>query len=152
MLHDRIKECRLRAGLSQAQLATRLGVSRQAVTKWESGRVAVPRDGSSSVSRRTRHRCTEVPGPEAMPGATRRGRAGAPAPGPGIQISGVSKSFSLRGGKQLLALQDTDLHTDKGSFLALLGPSGCGKSTILRILAALDPPSSGTALVDGNTP
>lgn len=38
MLHDRIKECRLRAGLSQAQLATRLGVSRQAVTKWESGR------------------------------------------------------------------------------------------------------------------
>ncbi len=53
MRHDRIKECRLRASLSQAQLGTRLGVSRQAVTKWESGRVAVPRDGSSSVSRRT---------------------------------------------------------------------------------------------------
>jgi NitT/TauT family transport system ATP-binding protein len=72
--------------------------------------------------------------------------------GTGIQITGVSKSFSLRGGKSLLALQGTDLHTDKGSFLALLGPSGCGKSTILRILAALDHPSTGTVLVDGETP
>ena len=56
--------------------------------------------------------------------------------GTGIQISGVSKSFALRGGRSLQALQNTDLHTDKGSFLALLGPSGCGKSTILRILAS----------------
>ncbi len=72
--------------------------------------------------------------------------------GTGIQITGVSKSFSLRGGRSLLALQDTDLHTEKGSFLALLGPSGCGKSTILRILAALDHPTSGTALVDGESP
>ena len=72
--------------------------------------------------------------------------------GTGIQISGVSKSFSLRGGKSLQALQDTDLHTDKGSFLALLGPSGCGKSTILRILAALEHPTTGSALVDGQTP
>ncbi|PPG37438.1 ABC transporter ATP-binding protein [Pseudoclavibacter sp. RFBA6] len=72
--------------------------------------------------------------------------------GTGIQITGVSKSFDLRGGTSLLALQDTDLHTDKGSFLALLGPSGCGKSTILRILAALDHPTAGSALVDGQTP
>ena len=72
--------------------------------------------------------------------------------GTGIHIAGVSKSFALRGGKSLLALQDTDLHTDKGSFLALLGPSGCGKSTILRILAALDHPTKGAALVDGQSP
>ncbi len=72
--------------------------------------------------------------------------------GTGIQITGVSKSFALRGGKSLLALQDTDLRTEKGTFLALLGPSGCGKSTILRILAALEHPSTGTVLVDGETP
>lgn len=84
--------------------------------------------------------------------------AGAPVPshegtgGTGIHITGLSKTFSLRGGKTLTALQDTDLHTEKGSFLALLGPSGCGKSTILRILASLEHPSTGVALVDGETP
>lgn len=75
-----------------------------------------------------------------------------PLAGTGIQITGVSKTFPLRGGKTLTALQDTDLHTEKGSFLALLGPSGCGKSTILRILAALEHTSSGEVLVDGQTP
>ncbi|NLZ57792.1 MAG: helix-turn-helix domain-containing protein, partial [Corynebacterium sp.] len=40
MLHQRIKECRQRAGLTQSQLAAQMGVSRQAVAKWESGRGA----------------------------------------------------------------------------------------------------------------
>ena len=53
----------------------------------------------------------------------------------GIQLSGISKVFGS-GSKAVTALKDTELHTDQGSFLALLGPSGCGKSTILRILAA----------------
>lgn len=35
MLSDRIRELRKRAGLSQDALAERIGVSRQAVTKWE---------------------------------------------------------------------------------------------------------------------
>ncbi len=35
-LGERIQSCRKRAGLSQEQLAERLGVSRQAVSKWES--------------------------------------------------------------------------------------------------------------------
>jgi NitT/TauT family transport system ATP-binding protein len=72
--------------------------------------------------------------------------------GTGIQITGLSKTFALGGGKTVTALQDTDLHTEQGSFLALLGPSGCGKSTILRILADLEHPSAGEIRVDGKTP
>ena len=76
--------------------------------------------------------------------------------GTGIQVTGLGKTFrstgKVRGGRSVTALQDAHLHTDQGSFLALLGPSGCGKSTILRILAGLEEPSSGEAIVDGKTP
>ena len=71
--------------------------------------------------------------------------------GTGLQISALNKVFTS-GRKSVVALQDADLHTDQGTFLSLLGPSGCGKSTILRILAGLDEPTSGSTRVDGKSP
>ncbi len=81
----------------------------------------------------------------APPAATR------PAGGTGVHLQGLTKTFGT-GRRQLQALTDVTLHTDRGSFLSLLGPSGCGKSTVLRILAGLEQPTGGTALVDGMTP
>ena len=75
----------------------------------------------------------------------------ATASGTGLHISGLHKTFSV-GRKEVVALDNANLHTDKGSFLSLLGPSGCGKSTILRILAGLENPTSGTTRVDGKSP
>ncbi len=66
----------------------------------------------------------------------------------GISLQGLSKKFTM-GRASVTALSDTDLGTPKDSFLSLLGPSGCGKSTILRILAGLETPTSGVALVNG---
>ncbi|PRA80027.1 ABC transporter ATP-binding protein [Microbacterium sp. MYb66] len=69
----------------------------------------------------------------------------------GFSLRGLTKTFG-RGRGTVTALSDVSLETGRGELLALLGPSGCGKSTILRILAGLDEPSAGEALVHGEDP
>ncbi len=48
-----------------------------------------------------------------------------------------------------VAVEDLSLRVAEGEFLVLVGPSGCGKSTVLRCVAGLERPTSGTIILNG---
>jgi NitT/TauT family transport system ATP-binding protein len=74
-----------------------------------------------------------------------------PAVEAGLLVSDVTKEFVL-GRQRVVALSHVNTRIPHSGFLSLLGPSGCGKSTMLRILADLEQPSSGTVLMHGEKP
>jgi len=65
-----------------------------------------------------------------------------------IQIAHISKIYNI-GTVETVALSDVTFTIDKGEYVAIMGPSGSGKSTLMHILGALDLPSSGTYMLDG---
>lgn len=67
-----------------------------------------------------------------------------------ITLENVSKVYRTDT-IETLALNDINLHIEKGEFLSIMGPSGCGKSTLLNIIGLLDEPSHGDVSLDGQT-
>lgn len=62
-----------------------------------------------------------------------------------INVKNVNKKYD-----DLVALHDVNLSIDRGQFIALVGMSGGGKSTLLRLIANLEQPTSGSVEINSS--
>lgn len=66
-----------------------------------------------------------------------------------IEAHGLAKSYTM-GQEVIKALVSVDIKVKRGEYVAFMGPSGSGKSTLMNIVGALDTPSSGQYILNGN--
>ena len=67
-----------------------------------------------------------------------------------LSVSGVQKIYTTRfGGNKVEALRSVSFQVQRSEYVAIMGESGSGKTTLLNILAALDKPTSGSVILDG---
>lgn len=62
-----------------------------------------------------------------------------------IELHAVSKAYNGRA-----VVEGLSASVERGERLVLLGPSGCGKTTVLRLVAGLEVPDSGTIRINGS--
>jgi len=64
-----------------------------------------------------------------------------------LEVKDLNKVYKTAKG-ETVALKNVNFKTHRREFVCVIGPSGCGKSTLIRILAGLEPHSSGDVLLD----
>ena len=65
-----------------------------------------------------------------------------------IEVKNITKTY-VNGDNETHALRGVSFTIKDGEFVAIMGPSGSGKSTLMHILGALDTPTSGTYILNG---
>lgn len=68
-----------------------------------------------------------------------------------ISLNNVGMTYKDTKANTRTVLDNLSLNIKKGEFISLLGPSGCGKTTLLRIIADLNTPTSGTVTIEGES-
>lgn len=67
-----------------------------------------------------------------------------------ISVEGIARRYPKAGGGKTTIFEDLWFSMNKGEFSCIIGHSGCGKTTVLNVLAGLEPPEDGVAIVDGH--
>lgn len=70
---------------------------------------------------------------------------------PAVSVHDLRKSFRRSGGAEVRAVNGISFDVAAGEMVAIVGPSGCGKTSLLRCIAGLERPSSGTIVLGGTT-
>jgi putative ABC transport system ATP-binding protein len=92
--------------------------------------------------------CSSVPVSDMSSGAGDTGTGEALADSHMIECRDLTKVY-LSGDNETPALNGVSLTIDHGEYVAIMGPSGSGKSTLMHILGALDTPTNGEYLFEG---
>jgi putative ABC transport system ATP-binding protein len=66
-----------------------------------------------------------------------------------IELRNIKKTYVEKSGISTEALRGVDLLIAEGEFTSIAGPSGSGKTTLLNIIGALDLPTEGKVMIDG---
>ena len=66
-----------------------------------------------------------------------------------IQLRNITKTYPMKSGGELRALDSISLSVEAGEWLAIMGPSGSGKSTLVNLIGCLDRQTSGEIALDG---
>ena len=70
---------------------------------------------------------------------------------PILEVNNLKKTYITRfGGHNVEALKNVTFNAEAGEYIAVMGESGSGKTTLLNMLAALDRPTGGSVILDGN--
>ena len=65
-----------------------------------------------------------------------------------LTIENLRRIYKDDDGADVEALEDVSLKVKRGEFISIIGASGCGKTTLLRSIAGLDKPDSGSIVMD----
>lgn len=68
-----------------------------------------------------------------------------------IETRDLRKTYSMKDGSEIKALDGVNLEVFAGEFLALIGRSGSGKTTLLNLIGALDRPTSGEVFFESKS-
>jgi NitT/TauT family transport system ATP-binding protein len=68
-----------------------------------------------------------------------------------LEVKNICKIYEADDGDSVQALQNIDIEVKDKEFVCIIGPSGCGKTTLLRIIAGLEKPDSGSVTLNNET-
>ena len=66
-----------------------------------------------------------------------------------LETKNVSMAYPAEGGKSFFALRDVSIEIERGKLTVLVGKSGSGKTTLMNIIGAIDMPTDGQVMLEG---